>query len=60
MNHLKAALLFALALMAAPPLSAQQAESRWSKAAPMTGPRSELQSVTAGGKIYVIGGTSEG
>jgi N-acetylneuraminic acid mutarotase len=49
-------LLCALALCVAQPLWAQQPEGKWSKAAAMTAPRSELQAITVGGKIYVIGG----
>ena len=45
-----AAVLLALA---APAIAA---EGTWSKAAPMGAPRSELQAITVGGKIYVIGG----
>ncbi len=56
MNRFKLALLSALVLFASEPLSAQQTEGTWSKAAPMKAPRSELQAITVGGKIYVIGG----
>ena len=35
---------------------AQSREGTWSRAAPMTAPRSELQAITLNGKIYVIGG----
>ena len=51
-----AVLAFSLGIAAAPAASAQPAPGTWSKAAPMTGPRSELQAVTVGGKIYVVGG----
>ena len=36
------------------------AEGTWSEAAPMSAPRSELQAITAGSKIYVIGGNVVG
>ena len=36
------------------------AEGTWSKAAPMSAARSELQAVTVGSKIYVIGGNVVG
>lgn len=37
---------------------AQQGPGTWFKAAPLTGPRSELQAVALGGKIYAIGGNT--
>jgi len=39
---------------------AADAEGTWSTAAPMSAPRSELQAITVGGKIYVIGGNVVG
>ena len=39
---------------------AASAEGTWSKAAPMSAPRSELQAITVGSKIYVIGGNVVG
>jgi N-acetylneuraminic acid mutarotase len=55
-HRFSAAVLSALMVMAVLPLKAQQAEGAWSKAAPMLAPRSELQAITVGGKIFVIGG----
>jgi len=60
MKNLRLAGFVALALLL--PLAgmhpgfAQPREGTWSKAAPMTAPRSELQAITLNGKIYVIGG----
>jgi len=42
-----------LLALAAPSFAA---EGTWSSAAPMSAPRSELQAITVGGKIYVVGG----
>src|SRR6266550_4942861 len=56
MHGFKAALFAALVLTAAQPLWAQQPEGAWSKAAPTAAARSELQAITVGGKIYVVGG----
>jgi N-acetylneuraminic acid mutarotase len=56
MTHFKLAFLSVLVLIVGGPLSAQQQEGIWSKAAPMNVPRSELQAIAVGGKIYVIGG----
>jgi N-acetylneuraminic acid mutarotase len=56
MSHVKAAVVTTLLLIVSAPLCAQAPEGIWSKAGPMSAPRSELQAVTVGGKIYVIGG----
>src|SRR5436190_20945611 len=46
----------ALAVLWALPTCAQPAQGTWSNAAPLAGPRSELQAVSLEGKIYAIGG----
>src|SRR4051812_36213186 len=56
MNHFTVALVCAFLLSAAGPVAAPPSEGRWSKASPLSAPRSELQAVTVGSKIYVIGG----
>jgi N-acetylneuraminic acid mutarotase len=56
MHRSQLALLCALVLLAAQPLGAQQIEGKWSKAAPMPAPRSELQAITVANRIFVIGG----
>jgi hypothetical protein len=56
MHRSKLALVCALVLLAAQPLWAQQPEGKWSKAAPMTAPRSELQAISVANRIFVIGG----
>jgi N-acetylneuraminic acid mutarotase len=51
---------FFLAAAGAATSFAQAPEGTWSKAAPMSGPRSELQAVTVAGKIYAVGGNVMG
>jgi len=48
----------ALSLVLSAPGLAQPVEGSWSSAAPLPGPRSELQAVELGGKIYAIGGNT--